>query len=465
MAPITFTLNGDLRAEEGVPPSMTVLDYLRGVARLTGTKEGCAEGDCGACTIAIGMPGSPHYRAVNSCLMALPQLDGCAVLTVEGLSAPDGALHPVQQALVDADATQCGFCTPGFVMSMYAFAQDGTPADDDSIHEALAGNLCRCTGYRPIVEACRAIAGGDGIAPSLAPSAAREYRQGAQVCFLPRSLAEIAALRAQHPGAVVLGGGTDLGLKLSKERTAFPAVILTGGVKEMKAIAATPEALELGGAVTYTEALPQIEEYFPAFAALIRRIGSRQIRNLGTFAGNLATASPIGDTLPCLIALGADVKLHASGGARVLPVEQFVAGYRKTVLRPDEIIAAIRIPALPRGDRLAVYKLSKRFDQDISSVIAAFRLRLQDGAVQALHAVYGGMAATPARAKALETALQGRPWTAASLADADTLIAQDFSPMSDQRASAAYRLRAAANLVRRLQIETADAAPARLEAL
>ena len=468
---VRFLLNGAMRAEETIPPTMTVLDYLRGVARLTGTKEGCAEGDCGACTIVIGERGNgaTHYRAVNSCLMMLPQLDGCDVITVEGLARPDGSLHPVQQALADADATQCGFCTPGFVMAMVAFAQGGEDGSDGTIHDALAGNLCRCTGYRPIVEACRKIAGQPGSAiaakpfPAISPST--DYKHGDQVCFLPRSLDEFLTLRAKHPDALIFGGGTDLGLQLSKERAQFPAVILTGGARELKAIK-TDGALELGGAVTYSEALPALDRHFPAFAALVRRIGSRQIRNLGTFAGNLATASPIGDTLPCLIALKAEVTLQSKSATRKLPVEDFITGYRKTALKADEVIASIRIPFLPASENFAVYKLSKRFDQDISTVIAAFRLTLAGGTVKDLRAAYGGMAATPARAVALEKALTGKPWTASSLTGVDDLIAENFKPMSDQRGGAAYRLRAAANLVRRFRIETSgEHALARLEAL
>lgn len=466
--PIRFLLNGKERAEAGVPPTMTVLDYLRGVARLTGTKEGCAEGDCGACTVALRDAGTGSaYRAVNSCLMSIPQLDGCELLTVEGLAADDGSLHPVQSTLADSDGTQCGFCTPGFVMSMFAFRQSGEPANDELIHEALAGNLCRCTGYRPIVDACRKLAAipAANDAPAAALPLTPEYRHGSQVCFLPRTLDEIASLRALHPDAVMFAGGTDLGLLLSKERKPIASLIFTSRVREMKAIAANADSLELGGAVTYSEALPHLERYFPAFAALIRRIGSRQIRNLGTFAGNLATASPIGDTLPCLFVLGAQVKLHSKSGTRTLPAEEFILGYRKTAMRQDEVIASIRIPALPEGRKFAVYKLSKRFDQDISTVVAAFSLRLEGANAGELHAVYGGMAATSARAKAVESALRGKPWTLDSMREIDALIVRDFTPMSDQRGTAAYRLRAAANLLRRFQIETSGNVTARVEAL
>ena len=475
MAAVHFLLNGKPVSVGDASPTTTVLDWLRGRARLTGTKEGCAEGDCGACTVVIGRPDGADMRwhAVNSCLMLLPQLDGGALLTVEGLA--DGKLHPVQQALVDADATQCGFCTPGFVMAMLAFHHGGERADDETVHEALAGNLCRCTGYRPIVEACRRLPSppADRFATEAAAIAAQiaalpvgeTYRHDGQVFLAPRSLAALLAATADHPEALLLGGGTDLGLRVSKAREAWPAVIATAGVAELRRIAVEGDALVIGGAVTYSDALPLIDRHFPAFGALVRRIGSRQIRNLGTIAGNLATASPIGDTIPCLITLDATVTLAARTGERVVPVEDFITGYRKTALAPGEVIVAIRIPFVPIEQRFSVYKLSKRFDQDISTVVAAFRLDRQDGKVRTLRAAYGGMAERAKRAIRLEAAITGRPWTSAWLADIDSLLARDFTPMSDHRGSADYRLRAAASLLRRYQLETTSTVPIRLEAL
>ena len=477
MAALRFLLNGKSSSEDGAPPSMTVLDWLRTRAHLTGTKEGCAEGDCGACTIVLGrrIDGSLQLRAVNSCLMMLPQIDNCAVLTVEGLAGPDGALHPVQQALVDADATQCGFCTPGFVMAMFAFHHGGEPADIAIVHEALAGNLCRCTGYRPIAAACRRVAHGPAdrfVAdlPALADALAAlprcgDYRQGAQVCLMPQSLDALFAAMAQFPDAVLLAGGTDLGLRVSKDREALPAVISLEAVAELRRIKADADAIEIGGAVPYTDALPHLDRHFPAFGALVRRIGSRQIRNLGTIAGNLATASPIGDTIPCLIALDATITLASGAGERVLPVESFITGYRKTVLAPGEVIAAIRIPLLAPGEEFAAYKVCKRFDQDISTVVAAFRLERRGGKVARLHAAYGGMAPRAMRARSLEAAVRGRPWAPAWLADVEALLARDFTPITDHRGGAAYRLRAAAGLLRRFQLEASLAEPMRVEAL
>ncbi len=474
MSALQFTLNGRAISEQAVSPTTTLLDYLRLNARLTGTKEGCAEGDCGACTVVIGQPkadGSLAWRAINSCLVMVPQIDGLPVLTVEGLAQPDGSLHPVQQSLVDADATQCGFCTPGFAMAMFALAQDSTlesgdARDDDTIHEALAGNLCRCTGYRPIVEACRnmrtAPAGcGEGKPVGMA---APEYRNGSQVYLAPQSLGELVEAKAAYPDAIVLAGGTDLGLRVSKEREAFPVVISTQWVRELRAIAENDKALNIGGGVTYTQALPFLDRHFPSFAALVRRIGSRQIRNLGTLAGNLANASPIGDTIPCLLALDATIVLRSARGRREVRADDFITGYRKTVMQSDEIIEAILIPLLEHGTQFTAYKLSKRFDQDISTVIGAYRLRLQDGRVTELRAAYGGMAAKAQRATYLEEALTGKLWQAEMLSGVDVLLARDFAPMTDHRGTDAYRRRAAANLVRRLQAET-EGAPIQVFAL
>ena len=461
MSALCFQLNGRTVVEDRVSPTTTLLDYLRLNARLTGTKEGCAEGDCGACTVVVGLPqddGGLAWRAVNSCLVLVPQVDGLPVITVEGLAQPDGALHSVQQSLIEADATQCGFCTPGFAMAMLAFAQGGEARDDETIHEALAGNLCRCTGYKPIVEACktmRADPPGCGLAER-AGEAATEYRQGAQLYLAPRSIDELVQAKAEHPDAFVLGGGTDLGIRVSKDREAFPAVISTQWVSELRTVSEGKDKLVIGGGVTYTKALPALDRHFPSFAALVRRIGSRQIRNIGTLAANIANASPIGDTIPCLMALDATIVLRSTRGVRGVKADEFILSYRKTAMEKDEIIAAIEIPLLKAGTSFTTYKLSKRFDQDISTVIGAYRLRIEDGKVAELRAAYGGMAATTARATHVETALTGKPWTADTLKDIDALIAQDFQPMTDHRGTDAYRLRAAANLIRRLQIESTE---------
>ncbi|MFG1349129.1 xanthine dehydrogenase small subunit [Xanthobacter autotrophicus] len=453
---IAFLLNGESVREAAAAPSMTVLDYLRTRRHLTGTKEGCAEGDCGACTIAIGRAEGQgvRWQAANACLMLLSQLDGALVKTVEGLGQGD-ALHPVQQVLAESDGTQCGFCTPGIVMSLYVLQQDGAP-DDAAIHEALAGNLCRCTGYRPIVDAARALCSAPRpAAPAITlPPSSTAHGAAGELHLFPDNLADLVALRATHPDAVLIAGATDLGLIPSKQRRGFPLALSTTRVAELKRIAREEGALVLGAAVTYADALPAVDAAFPAFGALIRRIGSRQIRALGTFGGNLGTASPVGDTLPVLIALDAQVELVGPAGSRWMKVDDFLTGYRATALGPDEVIAAIRLPYLAEGEQVFIWKLSKRHDQDISTVLAAFRVRIADGVLVSLTAAFGGMAERAKRARALEAVLTGAPWAEAPPEGIAEALASDFAPLSDHRASAAYRRTAAANLVRRLHLAT-----------
>jgi xanthine dehydrogenase small subunit len=462
MNAIRFNLNGTPRAETEVTPSTTVLDWLR-AQRLTGTKEGCAEGDCGACTIVLdhGTQRSPRYQAVNSCLMLMPQLDGLDVVTVEGI-AQNGELHPVQKLLIETDGTQCGFCTPGFVMAMYALSKAREPRDEAHIHEALAGNLCRCTGYRAIVDACKEIPLPAHERKGGATAERRQFLKftnRAQLFVAPDSLAEILELRASNPDAIVWAGGTDLGLRASKGREHFPLVLSTANLPELKHVDVASNALVIGGAATYTDALPLIDKHFPSFGALVRRIGSRQVRNLGTFAGNLVTASPIGDTIPALMALGAEVQLASRRGARALPVEQFVTGYRKTALGADEIVTTVLIPLLPETARFETYKISKRFDQDISAVVAAFYR--YNGSEPEIRVVYGGMAERVKRAASAEALLaSSEPPSPAAI---EAAMAKDFAPLSDHRAGAAYRLRAAAGLAQRFLVATST--PLRIEAL
>jgi xanthine dehydrogenase small subunit len=465
---IRFLLNGAPRRLSAVPGTTTVLDYLRETERLCGTKEGCAEGDCGACTVVVGeaMEGGIRWRAVNGCIAFLPQLDGKAVLTVEGLAERGTDLHPVQAAMVENDASQCGFCTPGFVMALFAFQHGGEAGEEGTVHEALAGNLCRCTGYRPIVAAARSIAGApdrfaEADAGTLAALARlREEgdimlasREGGARFFAPSSLDRLLELRAAHPAAHLLAGGTDLALLVTKEYRALGDVILVTRVPELSRILVGSDAITLGAAVTYTDALPTLEPHWPSFAALVKRLGSRQIRNLGTIGGNIANASPIGDTPPPLIALGATLRLRSRRGAREMPLEDFFLDYRKTALAADEIVESVRIP-LPREDEVfRTYKVAKRWDQDISAVCGACRLTLRDGRVADARIVYGGMAATPRRAAACERALIGAPWSEATVARAISALAEDFTPIGDWRASADYRSTVAGNLLHRFWLE------------
>ena len=408
--------------------------------------------------------------------MMVPQLDGCAVLTVEGLAGRDGTLHPVQQALIDTDATQCGFCTPGFAMAMLAFHHGGEPATDDPIHEALAGNLCRCTGYRAIVDACRRIASGPadrfaGDAPATAAAlrelpAATDYRHGAQAYLAPRSLDELLAARAQHPDAILLAGGTDLGLRVSKDREAFPLVISTAQVAELRRITSGADALELGGAVTYTQALPASRPALP----VVRRADAphrlapdpQSRHHRGQSRHRLADRrhAALPDDARCL----GDASLakwrahHAGGGFHHRLPARRARARRSDRVDPHSIRAG--------GPAFAAYKLSKRFDQDISAVVARVpRSTLQGGKVRELRAAYGGMAARAMRAPKVEAALAGRPWQPAWTGDIDTLLARDFTPIGDHRGGAAYRLRAAGGLLRRFLRETTSTAPMRVEAL
>ncbi|MFG1183425.1 xanthine dehydrogenase small subunit [Xanthobacter aminoxidans] len=469
---IAFVLNGERIEVADAAPSMTVLDFLRTRLRLTGTKEGCAEGDCGACTIALGRQdnGAARWQVANSCILLLSQIDGTEVKTVEGLAGASG-LHPVQTVLAESDGTQCGFCTPGIVMSLYALSESRTadaPVGDADIHEALAGNLCRCTGYRPIVDAARALCAAPPMAEpvSVPPEPNTRIAAQGELHLVPQTLSELVALRSAYPDAVLIAGATDLGLIPAKKRQGFPLVLSSRRVAELKRIAWEGDVLVLGAAVTYAEGLEAVETAFPAFGALIRRIGSRQIRTMGTFGGNLGTASPVGDTLAVLLALDAEVELAGPSGMRRMTVADFLTGYRKTALAPDEVIAALRLPRLAEGEQLFAWKLSRRFDQDISTLLGAFRLRVDGGRMMSFAAAFGGMADRAKRASALETLLTGAPWADALPEGIEAALAADFSPLSDHRASAAYRLTAAANLVRRLHIATTrPGVPLELEAL
>ncbi len=455
---IAFTLNDRPVEATGISPAMTLLDWLRGPARLTGTKEGCAEGDCGACTVVferLSSSGARICEPVNACLVMMGQVHGCAVRTVEGLRGRDGAPHPVQIALAEGDGTQCGYCTPGIVMSMYAFVAGGEPPEPTLLHDALAGNLCRCTGYRPIVDAMARVAGhaADAAPPPAAGSVTGNavLMHGATRFDVPATMAGLLALRRDHPDAWLLAGGTDLGLLVSHDRQIPARVVHVARVPELQALVLEHGRLRIGAAVTYARLLPFLEGPLAPFGAMVRRLGSRQIRALGTIGGNIGTASPIGDTLPVLLALDASVRLRsAARGARLVGIDDFFTGYRKTVLAPDEIIEAVDFEVPLHGDIFQVDKVSKRRDQDISTVLGAYLLRVEGGIVRTVRLAFGGMAATPARALRVETALLGQAWTEATIERAAAMLGEDFQPLDDWRGSAAFRLTVAGNLLRRL---------------
>ncbi len=446
---IRFTLNDGPVELVGVSPMTTLLDWLREQRGLRGTKEGCAEGDCGACTVVLER-GDGKRGAINACIALLGQLDGQSVRTVEGLGGPDGAPHPVQVAMAEADATQCGFCTPGFVMSAYAFASGGEKADLDNIHDALAGNLCRCTGYRPIVEAMAKVGGLPVEPASMLPARAGSAVFGGSF-FAPRSLAELLKLRTAHPEALLLAGATDLGLLASRSRKPPEAVIHLAHVPELTAIAHDKEQVTIGAAATYADAMLVLISAYPALKTYLARLGSRQIRSLGTIGGNIGTASPIGDMPPVLLALEASLRLVSNRGVRDLPLEEFFLGYRKTALAPDEVIQSISMLKLRPGEVFFCDKVSKRRDQDISTVAAGYRLSIENGRIEDVRLGFGGMAATPKRARHVETALREEGFAAAVAA-----VPKDFQPIDDWRGSAAYRLAVAANLLRRLELRIAE---------
>ncbi len=457
---IRFSLNDRPVELSGVSPMTTLLDWLRDHRGLKGTKEGCAEGDCGACTVVLERADG-RREAMNSCIVLLGQVDSQAVRTVEGLLGPGGAPHAVQVAMADSDATQCGFCTPGFVMSAYAFAAGGEKADPETIHDALAGNLCRCTGYRPIVEAMTRVAG-LAIEPASPPPRRTAAAVFEENFHAPRTLAELLKLRVERRGAVLLAGATDLGLLASRSRKPPRSVIHVAHVPELTAIAEDKEQITIGAAVTYADAMPVLIAAYPALKTYLARLGSRQIRTLGTIGGNIGTASPIGDMPPVLLALEAKLLLVSTRGARELALDDFFVGYRKTALAADEVIQSLSMPKLWPGEVFFCDKISKRRDQDISTVAAGYRLRIKNGKIEDVRMAFGGMAAIPKRAHHVEALLLKDGLIAASA----SALPLDFEPIDDWRGTGAYRMKVAANLLRRLAVRIAEPEfPVEVEAL
>jgi xanthine dehydrogenase small subunit len=485
---IRFVLDGEVRIVRDVAPTRTVLQYLREDLGRTGTKEGCAEGDCGACTVVLAeLAGRKvRYRAINSCIQFLPTLDGKALITVESLGR-SAALHPVQQALADGHGSQCGFCTPGFVMSLFALYKTDPAPDRTAINDALAGNLCRCTGYRPIVDAAGAMyalghaipageqgwleaaAGSKSAAAKSAEAALAKQlstlrqRRGAAVphasgtFHAPRTSAELAALRVKLPDARLLAGGTDVGLWVTKQYRQLGDVIYIGNVSDLSAIEETDDSIVIGAAVTLTDAAAALVRHFPELDELLRRFASPPIRNAGTLVGNIANGSPIGDSMPPLIAIGARVALRRGEARREIALEDLYLGYQKTALEPGEFIERVVVPMRRPGLAFAAYKISKRFDQDISAVCAAFALELDRGRIRSARVAFGGMSATPKRALACERALAGEDWTGATCEAAVAALVKDYAPISDMRASAEYRLQVARNLLRKFHLQTSGA--------
>lgn len=455
---IRFLLNGEPQ-DVSVSPTVTLLDWLREARHLTGTKEGCNEGDCGACTVMVTDPDGTA-RALNACILFLPQLDGRAVRTVEGIAGPDCTLHPVQKAMVEHHGSQCGFCTPGFIVSMAVAHRNGRRDHDDQ----LAGNLCRCTGYAPIVRAAEAAA--DAAVPAwmradfeaLARGAVGEPAAGPRdrPPYIPTSADALAAWYAANPEATLIAGATDVGLWVTKGLRDLAPVAFLNQCSDLKGIVADSETIRVGAMTSVAEFGAFIADRHPSLAELIRRYGSVQVRNAATIGGNIANGSPIGDSPPALIALGATLHLRKGDARRSLPLEEFFLDYGKQDRAPGEFVEAVSFPVQP--DTLACYKLSKRFDQDISAVCGCFNVSVEDGLVTAARIAFGGMAGVPKRAGAVEAALVGLPWSEAGVIKAQAALADDFQPLSDMRATAAYRMRAAEGMLMRYFHEQAGSA-------
>jgi len=452
---IRFLLDGEVIEVEDPDPTGTVLDHLRYTLRRTGTKEGCAEGDCGACTVVLGeLDGEAvKWRAVNACILFLPMLDGKALKTVESLSR-GGALHPVQQAMADGHGSQCGFCTPGFVMSLYARSIGAVGTEGIPVKDVIAGNLCRCTGYGPILDAGEANPPGptddSEIAALLRTIAPARAGRG---WFAPRTSDELAALLIEHPEALIVAGATDVGLWVTKGLKDLGTTIFIGDIADLKRVEDAQGVLTIGAGVRYSEAKEALARLHPDLGELVRRIGGLQVRNAGTIGGNIANGSPIADMPPALIALGAELVLRKGSERRFMPLERFFLSYGKQDRQPGEFVESVRIPRPAPDTRIRIVKLSKRFDSDISSVCGAFAIRLENGHIREARIAFGGMAGIPARARACEAALTGKPWSEAVVEAAAEALAQDYQPLSDLRGSAEYRLAAAANLVRGLWLE------------
>ncbi|MGN1056299.1 MAG: xanthine dehydrogenase small subunit, partial [Comamonas sp.] len=481
--PLRFLRRGQPVTLHNIPPDRTLLEVLREDLHCTGTKEGCGEGDCGACTVVLGErtldeQGTPQlsYKAINSCIRLAHSIDGMALWTVEDLNqdplierTPGQDLHPVQQALLSQHATQCGFCTPGFVMSMFGMYQNqarGTQLTRSDAQEALSGNLCRCTGYRPILEAALhmgqlppATVNSVAVLEKLEQLSIKESQlQSDNTYKRPSSLGDLLQLRAQFPQAQVVAGCTDVGLWVTKQHRRFEQVLDTTGAAELRRIDSSDGHLRIGAAVTLEAAFGAMQQHWPQLHRFAARFAGLPVRNSGTLGGNVANGSPIGDSMPLLIALQAQVVLASVRGERSLPLEQLYTGYRQNVMAPDELVVRIDIP-LPAYDRpgttyLRAYKISKRQDDDISAVCLAIQVQVVDGVVQHASIGAGGVAATPARASRTEAALQAHAWNVSTVQAAIATLQAEFQPISDMRASGSYRRHVLGSLLQRFWLES-----------
>ena len=496
--PIRFFHRGELVEVSGVHPTRSVLDWLREDARCTGTKEGCNEGDCGACTVVIGeLPehvDAPDtavrglsLRTVNACIQFLPTLHGKALFTVEDLKASNaGQLHPAQQAMVECHGSQCGFCTPGFVMSLAATYEHhqacGTRPSRQQLADDLSGNLCRCTGYRPILDAGQrmfdlppvtldttpVIAALRGMASEQTFSYATTNRQvtppRTDHFHAPRTLDALAKLRAQNPKAQLLAGSTDIGLWVNKMHRDLGDILYVGDVDELKHAEVRGDELYIGAGVSLEVAWRELARRFPALTDVWLRFASVPIRNAGTMGGNIANGSPIGDAPPVLMSLDAQIELRQGRRVRRMALQDFYIDYMKNQLEPGEFVQGLAVPLSVSARTVRAYKISKRFDCDISALCAGLSIALDGDRVKEVRLAFGGMAGTVRRAARAEAALSGQAWSQAAVDAAKAALAQDFTPLSDMRASAAYRLQVAQNLLQRFWLETRTGNPLPIQA-
>jgi len=487
---IRFIRRGAVQSLHNIAPDRTLLDLLREDLACTGTKEGCGEGDCGACTVVLAEADGEQlrFRAVNSCIRLAHSIDGKALWTVEDLAGADGRLHPAQEAMVRCHASQCGFCTPGFVMSLFGMYQTHV-ARGQAIGRALAqqelsGNLCRCTGYRPILDAAQAMAGlprtaidegvllvqlrqlgqvADAPAPVSSAIAVAPARQPGhadlapgpgQAYLAPRTLAALLQARAAHPDAQVVAGCTDVGLWITKQHRRFDKLLDVTRAAELRRIERYPHHVAIGAAVPLHDAYAALVRDRPQLQVFANRFAGLPVRNSGTLGGNVANGSPIGDSMPLLIALGTNVVLMSTRGHREMPLEALYTGYRQNVMAADELLAWVKVPLPVDGETMRVYKISKRFDDDISALCLAVNLRLEAGQVVHASIGVGGVAATPVRARRAEAVLTGGQWSAELARQAADALRSEFQPISDMRASAAYRTEVLGNLMHRFWLES-----------
>lgn len=473
---ISFVLDDNITSVDfgnssKLTPTTTVLNYLRSLPAHKGVKEGCAEGDCGACTVVLTdvVDGRLRYRAVDSCLVFLPMIHGKQLITVENLKIDSEHLHPVQQAMVDTDGSQCGFCTPGFIMAMFALYKNRDNPSRAEIDDALTGNLCRCTGYRPIVEAAAKACiqnGKDHFTENesrilkLLQSISEEsvgIKTGRQQYYRPVTLSEALELKAKFPSADVIRGATDAALRVTKNNELLETVIDLSGIGELNFFIETQDRVEIGGGFQLTDLMPLVKENYKALYSILEVFGSQQIRNLATISGNLATASPIGDTIPVLIAYSASVVLESKRGRREIKVEDFITGYRETAKDEDELITAVIFPKPAPGEIIRSYKISKRKDLDISTISSGFKLVLGDtNTVRSVILAYGGMAERIKRASSVEKFLTGKEWTRDVIEEAMHFIDDDLNPISDVRGGAEMRRVAAKNLLVKFLLDTVE---------